>query len=564
MTKYIRKFKTLSEYESSVLNRPSISYVEDGKRIFIENFYGRLSDNGDFIKFNDDRFNPHDYVYKCEDFDYQVIDWLMEMNYDELNSFIKENTINESVYVIGIYDLSTNKRVGKIDCSKKVNKDKNKLYSFGVLSDVHNQNDQYAECDEDIKHALQYFNSTEHVDFTCICGDLTLDGTTEELSRYNKNVNTFLKEKPIYVCAGNHDAQNSGLDSVLWKRYTHCDKNYVIENDNDIFIFFSLSKYSLGREGTPYSINGINWLKEQLNQYKNKRVFIFTHLFFPDLSGSFKERYAHENSLRGSEFIKLKQLRRHFSNTIWFSGHSHWKWNLQKYQNNANIDRDGCWSVHIPSCAYPIDSVSEDGGLTWSREVKPLESEGAVVDVYEDYINIRAFDLKNNLCLPNCCYRLDTNIKEDIKEFNNFIESSYPEIESVRYITANDIVINESKEGSDLIEVSDIGDNYLLMKFYSLGSGLLAINSDLYKKWESTKIKLFVEDVKISYDGIEYNEEIPSKLGFYKDVDDDYTLSSCEDMVDLRSKGHAQINVSSRYTSKLPVYIKIKFKLCYK
>lgn len=563
MSKYIKSFKTISEYENSVLYRPSISYIEETGGVFIENYYGRLSNHGNFIKFNNDSFNPYDYVYKCEDCEYQIIDDFKEMDYDELNSFISENTINEHVHVIGIYDTVTGKRVGKIDCSRKVNKNDNKLYSFGILSDVHNETDQYAECDIDIQHALQYFNEVENVDFTCICGDLTLNGTSSELSRFYENTKMFFKQKPIYVCSGNHDAQNDGLNSILWKRYTNFDKNFIITKGNDVFIFFSLLKYSLGRDGTPYTNEGINWLKDQLNEHRNKRVFIITHLFFPDLSGSFKERYPHENSLRGSEFIKLKQLRQHFPNTIWFSGHSHWKWNLQKYQKNANIDKDNCWAVHIPSCAYPIDSKTEDNGLTWSRETKPLESEGAVVDVYDDYIEIRAFDLKNNLCLPNCCYRL-TTIRRDIKEFNDFIESSYPETESVRYITANDIVINESKEGSDLIEVSDIGDNYVLMKFYELGSGLLAINSDLYKKWESTKIKLFIEDVMVSYDGVNYNEEIPSKLGFYKDVDDDYTLSSCEDMVDLRSNGHAQINVSSRYNSQLPVYIKIKFKLCYK
>ena len=42
----------------------------------------------------------------------------------------------------------------------------------------------------------------------------------------------------------------------------------------------------------------------------------------------------------------------------------------------------------------------------------PLESEGAIVDVYENYIDIRGMDLKNEKYLPIAQYRLDTTLVE--------------------------------------------------------------------------------------------------------------------------------------------------------
>ncbi len=564
MGKYLRYFKDSSKYEDIILYRPSISYFEDKKDLLIEDYSGRLSKDGKFIKFYDELFEPNNFIYKCENLKKEIINGFKEMTYDELSTFIKENTLPKSIYTIGIYYKDSLKRFGEIDCLRKKSDNKEKLYSFGVLSDIHNQTDQYAECDADIKKAIKFLEDDEKVDFTCICGDITLDGTLIELERYKNNIDTCNSNKPIYVVKGNHDAQNDGLNDDIWERYTNCKRNYVITKNNDVFIFFSLAKYSLGREGTPYSDDGIDWLRNQLNTYKNNRVFIFTHLFFPDKAGHFKEIYNHENSLRGREFFLLKQLRNHFPNAIWFSGHSHWKWYLQQYQENANIDKDNSWTVHISSCAYPIDSKSEDGGLTWSRDTMPLESEGAIVDVYDDYVEIRSFDLKNKLCLPNACYKLDTKLENNITNLSQLVEPSYPNMNDIKYISSKDIIINQDKDGSNLIEITDLENNYVLLKFYILGSGVLAINSDEYKIWESTKIKLLVEDAQISYDGINFTSNIPSKLGFYKDVDNDYTLSSCEDMVDLRSKGHAQINVSSRYTSELPVYIKIKCKLAYK
>lgn len=329
------------------------------------------------------------------------------MGYSE---FISQNIAPYAASQIGVYNES-GQRVGKIELNTFKPEYGERLYRFGLLSDVHNQSDQTAEPTADLQRALEFFNNKESVAFTCICGDITQNGTASELAIYQNNVNTKSPNTPVYTCTGNHDATSSGLNETNWTTYTGCEKNFTFEHQNDIFIFFSMTTWSLGSSGTPYSETDIDWLEEQLEANKDKRCFVFTHLFFPTRAGNLNDIYPTGNWLGGTQLTRIQGLNDTYKNAIWFSGHSHWKWYLQKYQDRANIYKaNSCgYSVHVPSCASPIDS---DGT---TRVSMPLESEGAIVDVYENYIDIRGMDLKNELYLPIATYRLVTGV-ETIEE----------------------------------------------------------------------------------------------------------------------------------------------------
>jgi hypothetical protein len=121
--------------------------------------------------------------------------------------------------------------------------------------------------------------------------------------------------------------------------------------------------------------------------------------------------YPPSNWLTGTLLERLQTICNNNPNTIWFSGHSHWKWSLQKFDDKANVYRtyvDGKpssgWTVHVPSCARPIDSDGQ------SREARLKESEGAIVKVYEDHIDIHGLDLINLKYLPIATYRLRTSV----------------------------------------------------------------------------------------------------------------------------------------------------------
>ena len=321
--------------------------------------------------------------------------------------FIKENIPPYEATSIGVYDNKGNE-VGQVPLFYFKKERGEHLYSFGALSDVHNKNDQSAESTADLQRALRLFNDREDVVFTCISGDLTETATEEEFKIYQNNIQTCSPDTPVYATPGNHDCYGSGLNLELWKQYTGCERTYEVTYNGDHFLFLGMNKWSMGSSScTPYLMEDLTWLAEKLEAYRNERCFIFTHLFFPKHAGNLKDIYPPANWLMGTQHDFLKDLLNRYPNTIWFSGHSHWKWYLQKYQDNANVERAGGWTVHIPSCATPIDS---DGIST--RVGKPLESEGAIIDVYENYIDIRGIDLKNDIYIPTAQYRLDTKLIE--------------------------------------------------------------------------------------------------------------------------------------------------------
>lgn len=320
---------------------------------------------------------------------------------------ISENIPPYDATCIGVYDVD-NKEVGNIPLFYFKKERDERLYSFGILSDVHNQTNQGAESTADLQRALKLFNERETVEFTCITGDISETATEEEYQIYKNNVETCSPDTPVYATSGNHDCYGSGLNLELWTQYTGCERTYEIKHGNDHFIFLGMNKWSMGSAScVPYLVEDLDWLETKIEEYKNERCFIFTHLFFPEYAGNFKEIYIRENWLMGTQHDRMKNLLNNYPNTVWFSGHSHWKWYLQKYEDNANVQRDGGWTVHVPSCALPIDS---DG--VSSRVGDALGSEGAIVDVYENYIEIRGTDLKNDKYIPIAKYRLDTTLIE--------------------------------------------------------------------------------------------------------------------------------------------------------
>lgn len=320
--------------------------------------------------------------------------------------FINENVAPSYATKIGVYNGDT--RIGKVDLGVLKKITGNKLYSFGLLSDVHNRASQNDENDADIQRALTYFNNHESVVFTCICGDVTYNGTESEFQQYKNNVDTYSPSTPVYTTVGNHDATTSGLNEALWQTYTGHSRCFEITKNNDHFIFFGMNKWSFGNNGTPFLETDIDWLENKLEEYRNERVFIFIHPFFPDRCGNYRNLYNHSCWLQGTQLTKLEGLCDHYKNSIWFSGHSHWKWYLQKYQKGANIYKNNSgYCVHVPSCAYPRDDSDSGAG---SMTEKPKESEGAVVDVYENFIVIKGRDLKGEKYLPIAQYKLDTTI----------------------------------------------------------------------------------------------------------------------------------------------------------
>lgn len=293
-----------------------------------------------------------------------------------------------------------------------------KSYSFGAVADIHLQSDTASN---DFIQALQYFNS-ETVAFICICGDLTDTGTATNLTAYKTYVNSYSPDIPVYAIAGNHEAYDEqyGTNSEatinqLMETYTGEPLYYSFTYQEDVFIMCGVISNS---EGHIFATGELQWLYDTLEANRNKRCFVFEHVRPQDGCGNAYDIYKYD-IWGGTEATVFESLMKHYHNVILFHGHSHLKFNLQTRDNLANYDNlFGCHSVHIPSLAVPRTG-NEDGS---GRDELYAESEGYLVDVYEDHVVLKGRDFVKQEFIPIAQYCLDTTLK--IIEPNTFVDTT--------------------------------------------------------------------------------------------------------------------------------------------
>ena len=319
-------------------------------------------------------------------------------------NFIPQNVAPLGARRIAIYNTQGN-RVGQIPLGPLTPPNPSKkLYSFGALSDVHLS---YTTGETDFINTLNYFNNVNPVDFICVSGDLSDVGTDEKLARFKELVEQYSPNLPIYVSAGNHDAydvnwnlRDEAVVSAAMQTYTGNPLYYSFEYGDDVYIFVGVCA------GT-FSQAELQWLYETLERYRNRRCFLFQHVFAFEGSGNVFGLYTYDLT-NNTMFRVFKSLLQHYHNIIWFHGHSHTKFHGQEFGATANLDRYfGCWSVHVPSIAVP--RTDADGDQEFQTEYQ--DSEGYVVDVYENGIHLRGRDFVKGEFLPIASYWLDTTLQ---------------------------------------------------------------------------------------------------------------------------------------------------------
>lgn len=325
----------------------------------------------------------------------------------QYTNLIPQNIATELAKRIVVFDNDGNK-VGSIplgNLSPFIMGEK--LYSFGALSDIHMT---YETAQTDFQTALTFFNETEKAEFICICGDLTSQGINSQMALYKECVDTYSTNTPVYPIAGNHESyaldwSQNGETVVknLMKTYTGRPLYYSFTQGDDVFIMVGIKG---GGEGSLFGANELQWLYETLELNRNKRCFVFQHVRPQDGCGNAFGIYK-TDIWGGTEATVFENLMSHYVNAHLFHGHSHLKLNLQTKDNLANIDRlFGGWSIHIPSLVAPRTGNLDGTGRTELY----AESEGYVVDVYEDYIVLRGRDFVKNEDIPLGTYCLDTTL----------------------------------------------------------------------------------------------------------------------------------------------------------
>lgn len=317
-------------------------------------------------------------------------------------SFLNCNIAPQQATKIGIYDSNGNK-VGTIPLYNFKKKQDRKLYSFGLISDLHIQVTDTYDGQNDLRRAFDFFTQ-QGINMTCCCGDIADTNTEQEYINF-KAIKDEYPNMQFYACTGNHDCSGAGgYNKNYWNTYIGTDKTFEITHNGDHFLFIGMNAWDFT---SGYTDEDLNWLEDKLNTYRNERCFVFMHCPITQYVGNYKEMYNPNNWLTGGNLYRAMEMTNHFVNSVWFSGHSHWKWHLQKWEENANVYRkNSAWNVHIPSCAIPGDAIDN---VELGRMVE--ENEGAIVDVYEDYIEIKGIDFKTGKYIPVAQYRLDTAIQ---------------------------------------------------------------------------------------------------------------------------------------------------------
>jgi hypothetical protein len=175
-------------------------------------------------------------------------------------------------------------------------------------------------------------------------------------------------------------------------------------------------------------------------------------------------------------------------------------------------------------------------------------SEGAVVEVYEDHIDILGVDLKNGKYLPIATYRLDTTI-QDIAEI--------PPPDLGDYITASDFIVNQSKAGASVEDVDGM-PNYVEVTFTDKGQGFYVTNSSYTSN--ATGVIITVEDMQAFSNGVSI--DIPAHVGFYGSSGYYLTsTSSAEVKPETYTGVQFQTSKSKYVDGPLPLTLRMKVKM---
>lgn len=257
----------------------------------------------------------------------------------------------------------------------------NKLYTFGAISDIHLRPDNYGHGIDDFNRTIPLLQNLG-AEFVGIAGDLGYYGNTNELELYQSALNT-LATVPFHVVRGNHDKPFSDAD---WQTYTGFAPNHEFVYNGDVFLFVSLDyvNNTTGTVDVGYAV-GLEWLKGRLDRYKGARIFVFIHFPPTGYSGLADGQYYGWSSASTEDEAFVKAINQ-TKNVVVFTGHTHYRMNVQETYDNMNIYRFNASNtalVHVPSNSRPRDA----SGTTVEQY-----SEGYIVEVYEQGLVIRGID----------------------------------------------------------------------------------------------------------------------------------------------------------------------------
>lgn len=316
-----------------------------------------------------------------------------------------------------------------------------KTYSFGALSDVHFNRYNGSLSGDDacltFPNALNFIEYFD-VELVGISGDISADGERDAFEKFNTITSDY--NFPVYTGTGNHDVSddytlenwqelvNAGVygenkkDGVKDVAGNGLDFVYAPEGtDGDVFIFLSQFAWDYNDANSRILTDEqLDWLEAQLEKYKDTTVFLFFHTFLnnpvegenPNMGeGNLENNVGRHYDLAFTDGcpdeVRFRGMMDKYENVVFFNGHSHWAYDMQKFNPNLNIaDYNGEYAtmVHISSVSSPRRTTAN---IDDSSEHFMRSSEGMIVTVYRDKIVFNAVDFLKGEMLAYATYVIE-------------------------------------------------------------------------------------------------------------------------------------------------------------
>ena len=262
--------------------------------------------------------------------------------------------------------------------------EKNIVYSFGAISDIHQDGRIDSDAGKKLDSALRQLSAQARVndinglDAICIAGDIADSGKEAQVKQFKQTYENALGKGNVslFYSPGNHDQiGNAGGNDIIKSLYTEFGKSYF---SNDVgteeqlltgnrhavmggyhFIAVDPDNYSAGTN--KFSAETLEWLRNELKAAAEDKpgqyIFVFTHaMIYNTCYGS--DLKGKDSSWNTSELTDILSL---YPQTVTFGGHLHFPLNDERSIMQGSFTSLGCGSVSymaIEDGGY-IDMVSE-------------------------------------------------------------------------------------------------------------------------------------------------------------------------------------------------------------
>lgn len=305
-------------------------------------------------------------------------------------------------------------------------KSSERKYRFASYSDVHIDGtyNTYKYADTHFSKALNTA-ADRNADFMVLSGDYVNNNidysgiSKKEWRIYQKTLARSNYCNPIYEAIGNHEVwqdvksgtadfvKGTGLDGSK----SSSDKPYFEKTlGGDHFIFMALEGGFYPDRTEEFSDAQLDWIEGLLSKYSGdgKNIYIVEHsLFYKYGAGDRTDGEPYYDIPLGDDLAstkRFKEILQEYKDTIFISGHTHIAFNEQyNYSDNGGSSAQ---MIHNSSVGG-VRHIKSDGTL--DRDYREDDTEGYIVDVFDDSIIFNGANLYYNKYDPNCCYIIRTS-----------------------------------------------------------------------------------------------------------------------------------------------------------